>query len=252
MTERASAWLTYAPARARQRALLWVTVCAVLGAILCARYLAWPKYKEFAAKLEQHHLIADCESYCLPPSVVAFEPTIDRATILLGSSDYRPWTADTPYAVRVIKPWDVLARQMGLVAEGAAVFCHARRSPGGNERLVVISSIASGLARGCVIDVRAEKPILRRASWLGSRGLGSPYYILGGPHRREATIFAGQPDQTDLSHFTIRYRCANAEGVIDGWLLDDDYLRLRALTGPCRRSLSYFEEAESEWNGSDK
>jgi len=39
-------------------------------------------------------------------------------------------------------------------------------------------------------------------------------------------IFSGQPDPADPSHFTIAYERDGAAGVIDGWLRDDDRIRL--------------------------
>lgn len=43
-------------------------------------------------------------------------------------------------------------------------------------------------------------------------------------------VFAGQPDPTDASHFTIPYRVDGRDGVIDGWLKDDG-LHLRPREG---------------------
>jgi len=34
--------------------------------------------------------------------------------------------------------------------------------------------------------------------------------------------FAGQPDPTDDSHFTIRFELNGKPGIVDGWLKDDD------------------------------
>ena len=37
-------------------------------------------------------------------------------------------------------------------------------------------------------------------------------------------LFAGQPDPADPTHFTIRYQLDGKEGVIDGWLRDNDVI----------------------------
>jgi len=39
-------------------------------------------------------------------------------------------------------------------------------------------------------------------------------------------VYAGQPDRDDPSHFTIRYQMWGQEDVLDGWLQDNDGVRL--------------------------
>jgi hypothetical protein len=40
-------------------------------------------------------------------------------------------------------------------------------------------------------------------------------------------IFAGQPDPNDEGHFTITYKCGLRSGIIDGWLENDDTVKLQ-------------------------
>jgi hypothetical protein len=44
-------------------------------------------------------------------------------------------------------------------------------------------------------------------------------------------FYAGQLDPKDRSHFTIDYELNGARNVIDGWLTDDDFLRIRPRGG---------------------
>jgi hypothetical protein len=44
-------------------------------------------------------------------------------------------------------------------------------------------------------------------------------------------FYAGQLDPNDPSHFTIDYELNGARNVIDGWLTDDDFLRIRPRGG---------------------
>ena len=45
-------------------------------------------------------------------------------------------------------------------------------------------------------------------------------------------LFAGQPDPTDDSHFTIKYEIDDKPGTIDGWLQADDTVKLQIRDGP--------------------
>lgn len=42
----------------------------------------------------------------------------------------------------------------------------------------------------------------------------------------DGRFFAGQPDPNDESHFTIDYEVDGIRNTIDGWLLDDDTVKL--------------------------
>ena len=46
------------------------------------------------------------------------------------------------------------------------------------------------------------------------------------------TLLAGQPDPADRSHFTIAYCVDDQPGALDGWLMDDGSIRMRARNGP--------------------
>ena len=52
------------------------------------------------------------------------------------------------------------------------------------------------------------------------------------PPDQPLKLYAGQPDPNDRTHFTIRYEAAGQEGIIDGWLKDDDTVRLVVRDGP--------------------
>ncbi|MEA2708481.1 MAG: hypothetical protein QOF78_1082 [Phycisphaerales bacterium] len=46
------------------------------------------------------------------------------------------------------------------------------------------------------------------------------------PTENNLRFFAGQPDPQDPSHFTIDYEVGGVKSTIDGWLTDDDFLRI--------------------------
>jgi hypothetical protein len=47
-------------------------------------------------------------------------------------------------------------------------------------------------------------------------------------------LFGGQPDPNDESHFTIAYESNGEKGTIDGWLMNDDTVKLEVRDGPLR------------------
>ena len=44
-------------------------------------------------------------------------------------------------------------------------------------------------------------------------------------------LYAGQPDPNDKSHFTLAYTLNGKPGTIDGWLNDDDTVKLEVRAG---------------------
>ena len=51
-------------------------------------------------------------------------------------------------------------------------------------------------------------------------------------HRRR--FFAGQPDPNDASHFSIDYEVEGEKGTIDGWLQDNDTVKMEVRDGPAK------------------
>ena len=147
----------------------------------------------------------------------------------------------------------------GRMIGGRILFMHERISPGGHRRLVVVSGPTDQ-----ALDF--QRQAIGPARWFGSITI-PPFnnniatYIntatmpLGPDDKRidhmprgattqkdlkrddqfylktPLRIFLGRPDPKDASHFTIRYEVGVQPGVIDGWLGDDDAIRMKA-TGP--------------------
>jgi hypothetical protein len=61
------------------------------------------------------------------------------------------------------------------------------------------------------------------------------------PKEHELRFFAGQADPKDSSHFTVEYQLGGLKNVIDGWLTDDDYLRVVPRGGNVDKSAWYIE-----------
>ena len=56
------------------------------------------------------------------------------------------------------------------------------------------------------------------------------------PHAGHLQMFFGQPDSADAAHFTIKYDIDNIPGTIDGWLQNDDTVKLQIRDGPAMQS----------------
>lgn len=116
------------------------------------------------------------------------------------------------------------------------LFLHELTSPGGNRRLVAVEGSASSppdsQPRECDIELRAVvfrpgsfySPATELASSTRKVAIASdePSRASGSLQVR---VFAGQPDPSDPSHFTVRFEANDKRGTLDGWLLNDDTLR---------------------------
>jgi hypothetical protein len=100
------------------------------------------------------------------------------------------------------------------------VFVHGRRAPGNAERLVVVTFDPSlfmvGDPQPLTVCICSKGKFLRSSGWWRSKcRLGFPCAA-----SEPLTLYAGQPDPDDASHFTIRYSAGRRSGIIDGWLID--------------------------------
>jgi hypothetical protein len=192
----------------------WMLTCS-LTVVLVALSLGigWPRYQQFMRRVSERRLVDSCLHYSLPPETVVFEPHPAAAAELIRNGSYKLIDRD---AVRIIPCWKALAAKIGEAWTETGLFCHQRRSPGGRERLVVITRIGGGMFCGFVIDVSSPStPKVLRATIAGRyKPIGPPVMVL--PNQGPPTVFAGQSDGQDESHFTMRYRYASQYGIIDG------------------------------------
>jgi hypothetical protein len=119
----------------------------------------------------------------------------------------------------------------GMRSRGT-VFLHERVAPNGNRRLVAVDAIefADPVFQAVFPSARVIIPgDTVRAPREALSTTFTPNFV----QDLDGVIYAGQPDPTDPSHFTIRCVENGAEQVVDGWLRDDDSLLLeRRLTPP--------------------
>ena len=162
------------------------------------------------------------------------------------------WGAFEPPAYRASGFWE---NGVTNESEDALLFSHTLTSPSGNTRLVMLEmevKLATVTApkdehrvainrrlkyRICETKPFGNMPtILRHGTSLklvqdGEANLIPIKWIDGTlraarPKEYNLRVFAGQPDPQDPSHFTVEYEVGGVKNVIDGWLTDDDYLRI--------------------------
>jgi hypothetical protein len=236
----------------------------------------------------QHASLLDrqrrCMNWSVPNGTVAYEEDPDRAALLLGSSSYAPMPSAVaqdmqlggfPKARIAILQIDEAGGLLPAEVAGQGIaFMHRRRSPGGNERLVVVP-IRVGIASASGYCMSLCDPIVLSPapSWppepprILSRGGQGPT-MFAGWHRTEQgaaergkpliRFYAGQADPEDASHYSIRYEyfdnVFDENGVelgqswktntLHGWLRDDDSVELMlAKPGPFWLNLLNLEES---------
>lgn len=219
-----------------------------------------------------------CMAYARPPDFVVLDDDPARAAALLAADpQYRRGDQtmtpepglNGPFLLAEYRP-DAIARFLPNEASGVA-FMHARRSPGGQERLVIVScgwawayycGYSLGIDAGTVVvpgSWRSNPTVADRKGQVGSVSAEPNWRWTvghdGGPREFRAgfRVFAGQPDPADPSHFTIAYERRKLtleevelgvirwvdedtarweRGTIDGWLRDDDTVEMRVRDGP--------------------
>jgi hypothetical protein len=117
----------------------------------------------------------------------------------------------------------------------AFVFLHARKSKSGNQRLIVIWSpmlFEQDFNLHAAVILAPNAPF---DQLVGKEGMNFDSTI---PHNSTLRVFAGQPDPFDDSHFTIGYEADHHAGTIDGWLEDDDTVKLTIQPAPTTKPSS--------------
>ena len=179
-------------------------------------------------ELQHWWLRRKCLVFSLPPSTVVFDDDPVRAKNLLALGKYvssHPalgTATGSPFALLPIREFDDYAVPSQWAAP--VVFLHERISPAGHRRLVVIhiSLLPNDPFNRIFFDHYLEQDgVTGNASRSQDRSVEMyrlPAEAIG--------IYAGQPDASDSSHFTIDYLLNNRRETIDGWLNDDNSVYL--------------------------
>jgi hypothetical protein len=233
--------------------------------ILTLAMLSWwnsATLMNLAARARNRWYVRKCEKYQLQPGTVVFETDPALARAYSGDPRYAWVATDPPYLIRRVPPLDDFPWKDAFASSwDTAAFCHLRVSKSGHRRLVVVDAFLDGVPIAAVIDTGSftKWPMVISTTGMNTPRPWHKYVVLATPTRGVVdsafwaahnnplfTLYAGQADPIDASHFTFRYVGKGGTGTIDGWLLDNDKVRFRALDGPYSQSLSYFMQMEKE------
>ena len=193
-----------------------------------------------------HALPAGTVAYTEDPAVAAGLADLRERYAPVSSQPASSEIAVPPVALREPPFWAALRELSATLPVGYVttkpypmLFLHERTTPSGQPRVVVVQWVAE---TGHVADVsrllagRMHAPASRTAAATlidhvqvrvrlpapdPSQGRPAGAHALNRQRPQPLTLFAGQPDPDDASHFTIPYAFGENAGVIDGWVSED-------------------------------
>lgn len=207
-------WSEYLHRRALARAYNWQQKCMALEIPAGSIVYEEGQGSAAAARQAEHQLNITQAADLFP----------DGRWGPLPCATYRPrcWTEFG----EALRRASVLAVTPG---RSSVLFLHERRSPLGNERLVMVEfcPVGFGWLRGNVLipgTSHSPATAVLTATTLSLRRTSENDVL---------TILAGRPDPLAPSHFTIDCKFNDTPCVIDGYLKDDDHVRLKPQSGRC-------------------
>ena len=229
MTEAATP-LQYAPRppalrnpRLRRYALL-----LVIGAMVVITLLRAPRIVNYVLLLRQQR---ECLAYVAPPTQVVLETDAVEAKKLLAAGAGYHANAQGTLAYLVPPQWLAYHTPIGGGFQTlGTVFLHERTSRNGVRCLVAVDAnlIPLGPRQVASLGARIIRPgsVFRgpRTGQNVTRGDGAQ--ITFDRDAQRLTIFAGQPDPNDSSHFTIDYELGGTRITLDGWLEDEQTVKI--------------------------
>jgi hypothetical protein len=244
-----------APSRWPKRVLrILLALLPVAGALAARQYgpYAWHQARLLYWQRK-------CLNFSMPTDAVVYEEEPTAAAQLLRNPEYSPYilrreqddkapTAFIQAAALTPHCWSTvctIARipfwARGYVAGGPSIggpasiiFLHERVSPSGHRRLVCLGylPVCNTFQPAFIPGFDYVVCVVRPVTWTGQPVLAPPHgYAIEVKssfprHPPLVRVYAGQPDPTDSSHFTVRYRIWGQEDLLDGRLQDDDTITL--------------------------
>ncbi|HEY8665554.1 MAG TPA: hypothetical protein VIL86_02765 [Tepidisphaeraceae bacterium] len=211
------------PRGRRRRRLVILLVLVSTAAILLSPWWVPPlrrPYDSYIARRQARENLRQCLRYSAPPDQVIYEEDPLEVARLLGAG--KGYRESLPGLQAVFLQPPLWPDGHQLPSAGIA-FLHERRSSAGQSRLVVVPFYGRDEHNGMSFlrHARRTDEIHREPEWM-MRDVWNVDFPA--PPLR---LFAGQPDPVDLSHFTIAYQAGATTGTIDGWLGDDDTVKLQ-------------------------
>ncbi len=177
-------------------------------------------------------------SHVAPPEQVVYEEDPEKAAALLASG--QGYVRRGIAACLRPAAWERFGWHH---IHACPVFLHARRTPGGEERVVTIDISEPARSNAAtepiiLLQLNAVVPgsLLRPADapLLGAQ----TFSVFLGPADR-ARVYAGQPDAADPTHFTFDVEVNGQRTTIDGHLADGGTVTLKPRAG--------LEDVPSTW-----
>jgi hypothetical protein len=157
-------------------------------------------------------------TYSAPDGTIAFTANTEDANKIAALGGYAN-------SGLIVTPWrDFYAKYSPPGGNPTVAFCHELVSPAGHHRLVVVD-----------IDDKTSFEVstisLIPAVFIPGSLLSTPKQVLMSGfgttvHGYATTIYVGQVDPADASHFTIDVSLSGSRDTIDGYLLDNDAVTL--------------------------
>jgi hypothetical protein len=184
-----------------------------------------------------YHWQQECLAYIAPLDQVVYEQNPQNpAAVVRMNPGYERLNGNPSGIGYFPKAWERLGWTIPT-ERGAMLFMHERRSPAGNIRLVGVevflppsSYRGDSALRSLKVSVFPARSAFKFAS--SSAATHHSIYYLDFRtllEKENLRIFAGQPDPLDPSHFTIACEIVGwpEKGITDGWLQDDDNVKLQ-------------------------
>ena len=244
--------LNYAPPGRRRinwRVLKWL----VMGiAVLVGLWYLPQGYRWTKDRAELFSLMRTCRTFSPPAGAVVYDDTAD-AEKMAELPPYDPfmstsWRDDDGIAQLAyrrhllaldrLRPPSIVVWESSSSARFATVFCHERRTRGGDPCTVAVllhadrsNAQSSSTSSMMTFEAQAIRPV----GWFtpASPEIQSTKLTLAPwpVSTQRVRIYAGQPAPADPARFTIDYEVNDTPGIIDGVLNDDFTVTLTSRTG---------------------
>jgi hypothetical protein len=180
----------------------------VLAIVICG-WVMFPQYWRNTLEMMQQR---QWMRYTRPPTAIAFEPPGPRAKQLFA-----------PGSGYIMRPGGVF-HQVGLPGfPQDALFLHARSRPDGQRRIVYATLGYESTAIGIQLRVEGQAfiPGTMLRPLLNCPRTNGP--LIADASGQMPRIYAGQPDPSDETHFTMKFEFPDGRtGTIHGRLNDND------------------------------
>src|SRR5688572_10405474 len=163
-----------------------------------------------------------CLRYTAPPdSVVCAEPLPAAGRMY----DFTFEAPDPPVADQVLR-LNAGVESLAPGTEGPLLFMHERRAASGKRRLVIVRRVPASKRQSWVLPVAYQVTLVEPATATADSTVRMQTVIEVLPRdynegeNASLRFFAGQPDPSDASRFTVRYQRGSRAGVLHGVLED--------------------------------